>query len=333
MSFFKNLFKKRTNYNNLSDFGLPDIEHKLLGRLFTQSTGIPATDVFDRLAIETKLKEAMNTHFISYTSHGSYSKLYEEGTFYTSIRFEAKGKKYSLFLLYDENDARKFNAAKKFIKNGTHPNALFISPYDYSYVNSSLSCLEPFQLENLSLVGQKDFQGLLSQEETTFAMWFPSEAEKTFYNSPIKLQLDAIYALINDYENYVYGYLLLKLKIPDIHKFHRPDLPEVPQTFLILAIENTSLLITVCKEKGIRFHFNKQTTSTAYVAHFLKHMHSDFVAFIAELQTVLFLEKTIGNGLHWYQNTASEFITEEKNGNLQTSFPEDTIIISTNEQN
>jgi len=53
MSFFKNLFKKRTNYNNLSDFGLPDIEHKLLGRLFTQSTGIPATDVFDRLAIET----------------------------------------------------------------------------------------------------------------------------------------------------------------------------------------------------------------------------------------------------------------------------------------
>ena len=62
-------------------------------------------------------------------------------------------------------------------------------------------------------------------------------------------------------------------------------------------------------------------------------MHSDFVAFIAELQTVLFLEKTIGNGLHWYQNTASEFITEEKNGNLQTSFPENTIIISTNEQN
>lgn len=100
-----------------------------------------------------------------------------------------------------------------------------------------------------------------------FGMWLPCDQDKKFKSSPIIDKWTKVYSLTKDYWSYITGDLLKTLQLVDDNTF-RLGLPDNFQAFAFLTTDNEQIILSLSKEKGIRFHF-AETTSLEYRTKFM----------------------------------------------------------------
>lgn len=325
MSFFKKLFGKNKNdekksepikrnsdsnqsngvFTNFPEYGLPDIKFGLMGN--------PGMDI---MATIGRLDKEMKSKNIPFDVKGFYyTKLYDEGALKIPVVFKSNNKGYSLFYIYDEEQAKAFNSSKDLIQDSEFPNALCISTVDCSQVIDKSNCLTSFNLSDLSYNEKPDLKG-------DYAMWYSDANDNVFHTSNTKKSLDEIYECAKGYESYMFGYLLSEIKMKGFEEFQRVALPNDEKNFVVKGPEYKDIVISVSQEKGIRFQFPKETTTYQYRERFLKQIQSSLQAFhvILSLKQVPKDEETDENGYDWYKFMTRVLEKKENEGEINGDF-------------
>jgi len=327
MSFFKKLFggnkkvEKKTApskvkttantnqtkgpFNNLAEHGLPTIQFNLMGN--------PGMDV---MASVGRLDKEMKSKNLAFDIKGFfYTKLFDTGVLKVPVIFKAGDKGYSLFYIYDEEQAKAFNASKDLISDSEYPNALYISAVDCSKISESTNALSSLNLSDLSYNEKPVLKG-------DYAMWWAMDDDKVFHTSKTQESLTDIFDCIHGYESYMFGYLLSEVKMKGFEKFNRVALPAEEQNFVIKGPEYLDIVIAASQEKGIRFQFPKATASLQYRERFLKQIQSSLRAF----QVVLMMQQAPKdevadeNGYDWFNFMSRVITKKEKKGEINGDF-------------
>ena len=325
MSFFKKIFTKNKNevktsepikretesnqtdkvFTNFSEYGLPDIEFSLIGN--------PALDL---MATIGRLDTEMKNHNVPFKVKGFYfTKLYDEGALRIPVVFNYNNKGYSLFYIYDDEQATAFNSAKDLIKDSDYPNALFISKTDCSNVKDKSDCLTSFSLSDLSYNETPELKG-------EYAMWHSDKHDSTFYKSVTNTTLLELYECIKGYESYIFGYLLSEIKMKGFEEFKRVSLPSDENSFVVKGPEYNDIIISVSQEKGIRFQFHRPSTTHQYRERLLKQILSSLKAFqvMLTMKQMPKDEELDENGYDWYTFMARVIEKQEKEGQINGEF-------------
>lgn len=125
-------------------------------------------------------------------------------------------------------------------------------------------------LINAILNFENTIQGSIAWEDlkdVDFAMWLPSEEDAIFESSPIINKWTTAYSITQRYWSYITADLLKTLKLVD-ENTHRLGLPDAFQAFAFLTTDGEQVIVSLSKEKGIRYHFAR-TTSLAYRLQFM----------------------------------------------------------------
>jgi len=117
-----------------------------------------------------------------------------------------------------------------------------------------------------------------------YAMWWTTEAEPTFHDSPTFEYLSKMYEVFKGYETYLTGYVLRQTRILEEQQLQRLHLPETSASYVIAGPENKKIILDLSQEKGIRFLFPVQSTSKTYRERFLRGALVDFLATRVALQ-------------------------------------------------
>ncbi|UUC44816.1 hypothetical protein [Flavobacterium cerinum] len=104
-------------------------------------------------------------------------------------------------------------------------------------------------------------------KEVQFAMWLPTEEDSIFEASPIMNRWNTAYSITQHYWSYITADLLRILKLVS-EETRRLGLPDDFQVFPFLTTDNEQVILSLSKEKGIRFHFAR-TTPLAYRLQFM----------------------------------------------------------------
>jgi hypothetical protein len=116
-----------------------------------------------------------------------------------------------------------------------------------------------------------------------YAMWFPSEAERSFIPSETRQNLRHLSSAVLWIETYVFAALMKHLGVVD-EQVRRLGLPDQLATFSVVGPEGQVFVLSASQEKGIRFHFEK-SASPAYRNQVL----SSFIAFAEMLKRAVTL--------------------------------------------
>ncbi len=324
MNFFKKIFGNKKNeeknaepiktnsdsnqsnangaFNNFSEYGFPNIQFELIGNL-----GI------DIMATIGRLDKEMKRNNLSFDVKGFYYiKLLEEGALRIPVVFESENKAYSLFYIYNEEQARAFNSLKNLISDTEFPNALYISTIDCKKVTDKSNALTPFNLSDLSYVENVELKG-------NYGMWWNESGDMVFHTSKTKEYLDKIYESVKGYESYILGFLLSEIKIKGFEEFQRVKLPADEKIFVVKGPEYVNIVVSVSQEKGIRFLFPKEIASHQYRERFLKQIQTSFQAFqvFLMMKQVPKDEETDENSYDWYKFMTRVVEKKEKEGEIK----------------
>lgn len=311
MSFFKKLFGGKTNeekksdsngaFNNFQEYGFPNIQFLLKG-----NRGL------DIMASIGRLSKEMKSNNMPFEVKGFYyTKLLEEGALNIPVVFKSEEKGYSIFYIYDEEQAKAFNSSKDLISDTDYPNALYISTIDCTKVTAKSNSLTSVNLSDLSYNEKPELK-------VDYGMWWSENNDKIFHTSKSKESLDKIFECVKGYESYMFGYLLSEIKIKELKKFQRVALPANEQNFVVKGPEYLEIVISASQEKGIRFQFPKEKASHQYRERFLKQILSSLQAFQVILikKQVPKDEETDENGYDWYNFMTSVIEKKEKEGEI-----------------
>ncbi len=161
----------------------------------------------------------------------------------------------------------------------------------------------------------------LSQVENVppgkYAMWFPTPDEACFTESETRKHILRVYQALNGYESYVFASLLKDFKVLD-EGDNRVDLPDSLFTVYLKEAEDNFLIFSASQEKGMRFHFPVENTSTFYLISFWQG-YADYV----ETRRKMFEENGSpkdsaenANALGWWLACEQVILDEEKAGRL-----------------
>ncbi len=283
MSFFKRLFGKKkeekstnneqkkplenitsdtTIYTNFDKLDLPVFDINLIGNL-------PA----DTIALAAKLEKVVAPQEPSFELGGLYyKKLLAEGILNIPIVFRWKDQGYAVFLVYNEEQAKLLNTAKVVLSDSDYPQVLYVSTLDCRAIIAPAS--QPLQFALSDMECQAD-----AKPRGEYAMWWSMPEDTLFHQSPDNPQLERIMALVQDYGTYLFGHLLCEIKMPGFEKLQRVGLPDQEANFVLMAPESQLVVLSVSKEKGIRFQFSQEKTSANYRHFFLQHIAGYFDAY------------------------------------------------------
>lgn len=327
MSFFKKLFGKKKNvekksepiktnsdsnqsnangaFNNFQEYGFPNIQFGLMGN-----------QGMDVMATIGRLDKEMKSNNLPFEVKGFYyTKLLEEGALKIPVVFKSENKGYSLFYIYDEEQAKAFNSSKDLISDTEFPNALYISTIDCEKITAKSNGLTSFNLSDLSYNEKPELKG-------DYGMWWSESSDNVFHTSKSKESLDEIFECVKGYESYMFGYLLSEIKMKGFEEFQRVGLPADEKNFVIKGPEYLDIVISASQEKGIRFQFPKEIASYQYRERFLKQIQSSLQAFqvILMMQQAPKDEETDENGYDWYKFMTRVIEKKEKEGEINGDF-------------
>ncbi len=263
----------------------------------------------DAILAITKLQEFCDANSLSFDFSVLYISLIEEGALQVPFVFTSKNTGYSVFFIYDEEDAKKYNDALLKIKYTPYPNAIYFSCLDITEVFGKVQSTRTLRLSDLRI----DKEASLNDD---YAMWWSGEDETIFSTSETKEILESIYEIQKDYESVYTGYLLQQVGI--LEDFGRALLPAEEKALVVHAPEDKNILLILSQDKGIRFLFPIKTTTRFYREQFLSAIRIDFLTLRLTLQ-----EKQIpkdepnnANGSEWFMLMTKTTAENERNGNL-----------------
>jgi hypothetical protein len=273
---------KKYFYSNAENFGFKSIQ--------VESTETLRVDAVVAIAGLQAFCEANN---LSFDYSVLYISLLEEGALQVPVVFTSENTGYSVFFIYNEEDAKKYNDALIKVKYTAYPNAIYFSVFDMQGFFGKVQSTRTLRLADLRL----NKEATLSDE---YAMWWSIDEETTFSSSETKEILESIYEIQKDYESVYTGYLLQQVGITE--EFGRALLPAEEKALVVQAPENKNILLILSQEKGIRFLFPIKTTSRFYREQFLSAIRIDFLTLRLTLQEQQIPkdEPSSINGMEWF---------------------------------
>ena len=261
----------------------------------------------DAVMAISKLQEFCEASHLSFDYSVLYISLIEEGALQVPIVFTSENTGYSVFFVYNEEDAKKYNDALIKIKYTAFPNAIYFSVFDMKGVFNKVQSTRTLRLSDLRI----DKDAKLKDE---YAMWWSVEDETSFSNSETKEILESIYEIQKDYESVYTGYLLQQVGITE--EFGRALLPAQEKALVVNAPENKNVLLILSQEKGIRFLFPVKSTSRFYREQFLSAIRIDFLTLRLTLQEQQIPkdEPSSLNGANWFMLMAKTTAENESVG-------------------
>jgi hypothetical protein len=107
--------------------------------------------------------------------------------------------------------------------------------------------------------------------EDHFAMWWPQHDTHSFAASPAYRYLDEAYKQIEGIESYLAAHIARRIGLIELDKsLNRLPLPEETIKATVRGPQGVLMIVSICKEKGIRFHFPVEHTDPIYRDRFLK---------------------------------------------------------------
>jgi hypothetical protein len=107
--------------------------------------------------------------------------------------------------------------------------------------------------------------------EDHYALWWPEHDTHHFENSPAYRYLDEAYKQIEGIESYIAAHIARRVELVDPNQpLTRMSLPEAELKGAARGPERVSMMVSVSKEKGIRFHFSVEHTDPIYRDRFLR---------------------------------------------------------------
>jgi hypothetical protein len=263
----------------------------------------------DAILAISKLQEFCDVNRLSFDFSVLYISLLEEGALQVPIAFTSENTGYSVFFIYDEEDAKKYNDALLKIKYTSYPNAIYFSSIDVTEVFGKVQSTRTLRLSDLRI----DKEAMLSDE---YAMWWSGEDETLFSTSETKEILESIYEIQQDYESVYTGYLLQQVGI--LEEFGRALLPADEKALVVHAPEDKNILLILSQEKGIRFLFPIKSTSRFYREQFLSAIRIDFLTLRLTLQEKQIPkdEPSNSNGANWFMLMTKTTAENEEEGKL-----------------
>ncbi len=146
-----------------------------------------------------------------------------------------------------------------------------------------------------------------------FATWWLTEDKVSFEKSQAYKSIDVMYESCRGHEAYIYPDLLSHLGIIKGTPPSRLDLPEEDTTYVLKGPNRCKIILTISKEKGIRFLFPLETTSTEYRDSILQFIAREMItaAFIFENHMAISKEKD-SDSYEWFKAVKASM--KQKNG-------------------
>jgi len=243
----------------------------------------------------------------------NYISLLEEGALQVPLVFNVDDMFVSVFFIYNRTDARKFNDAKSLTSQTKYSKPLYFSSIDISDITEKMSSTRTLKLSDLHFKSNALVVG-------EYAMWWADDSDHEFGNSETRNILINTYQVFRQYESVYTGYLMHQLGL--IPELTRASLPEQEKALPVIGPEHKTLLITLSKEKGIRFLFPVKNTTKFYREQFLYAMNIDFLALKLSIQEQG-IEKDNETGFDsfkWLTEELHKTSVFEKNGNRVKRF-------------
>jgi len=285
-------------YTNAENFGFKDIKVSNSSKLRT-----------DAILVISQFQNFCDLNNLSFDYSVLYISLLEDGALQIPLVFNSENTGYSVFFIYTEEDAKKYNDAIIKIKETAYPNAIYFSCFDFSGVLGKELSTRTLQLSDLRIEKEAN----LTEE---YAMWWSEDDETSFSNSETNEILDSMYEILQDYESVYTGYLLHQVGISE--EFGRALLPNDEKALVAKAPENKNILIILSQKKGIRFLFPVKSTSRFYREQFLSAMRVDFLTLRLTLQQQQIPkdEPNELNGAEWFKVMTKVTEENEKKGQI-----------------
>ena len=285
---------------NSDQFDLGHIELAISGAV--RIDGILAIAALDKIA---KQKGLEFKYSVMHTS------LLEEGALTVPVVCSIGNDRYSVYFIYQEEELLKYLDLVNHVSKTSYPNLIYFSSIPIHKGYESKPIIEPFQLadlrydKNAKAIGQ-------------YAMWWSTDDDPQFHKSRTFEYLSKLTELLNGYETYMTGYVLRQTRILQDPKLQRMQLPERHATYIIDALEEKKVVLDISQEKGIRFLFSIDNTTTAYRERFLKGVLVDFAANIIPLRQhdLPRDEKTDPNSYDWFNFMCRVVREKEEAGEL-----------------
>ena len=225
----------------------------------------------------------------------NYKKLFEDGLLTIPLLVDINKNTYAVFIIYNIEEAAQYRDANKLLSKSCFEKTLYISTIDIDTVKHKISCLDLLRCSDLGYHNQWISEGM-------YGMWWKTKKEPLFTNSKTKQYLDIIHRATREYPSYFFGYILSELEVEGFEKTKRKPLPEKPLEITVKGPEQKDIIISISREKGIRFHFPVNSTNRKYRAFFLDQISANFKAYhlMLNLRELPRDNNSIPNQQSWY---------------------------------
>lgn len=298
----KSKAKPKQNYflTNSAEYGLGEIELGISGKL--RVDGLLAIAALDKLAKERQ---------VNFEFGVMHTTLLEEGALTLPVVCTLGEEKYAIYFIYQEEELLKYKDLVNHVSRTAYPNLIYFSTIPIYDGYTPKPIIEPFQLADLRY--EKD-----AKVAGQFAMWWSTEEDPYFHKSVTFDYLSKLNEVIKGYETYMAGYVLRQTRVVPEVQLKRMTLPVQHATFVLEGPEEKKVLLDVSQEKGIRFLFNIQETTSVYRDRFIKGAVVDMIANILPLRKsdLPIDEELDPNSYDWFNFMSRVVKEKEESGAL-----------------
>lgn len=296
MSLFKNFNgnPKSTQKSDEQNHFITNSEDLGLGKL--KVPFIKDMDI-DAMFIKVYLEEYAKKQNLSFKYSIFYSTLLEDGVLSVPLVCSIGNKKYSVYIIYNDDDLMKYYDLTQKISMTEYPELIFFSTKEVSTYNDKLekkSSIIPFNINHL-------YHDKKNYVEGNYALWWKTKNDSDFLTSDSLIYIGLIYKCQEYYAKLLAAISLYYLGISE--QLILRELPDQHVNISLIAPEEKNVLLHISKERGVIFLFHLDTPQK-YRELFLKGIASFFLKITKDIELQGFTKDayTYPNGIDIMNN-------------------------------
>ena len=251
-----------------------------------------------------------------------YLQLFDDGYIEIPVLMDFEGVKHPFFFIYTDIEARNFLSARELLLDNGFGEPFYASSVDISNTKEKGAALRTGGAYSRFFTVKKD--GLSKGE---YALWWKSQEEEFFTGSKTKEYVLEMYKIFHEYETWHFGFLVQELNLSsDVKEYSRVELPEEAREIPLLGPENTDIILSVSREKGIKFLFPTSVTK-AYRERLLRFLldHIKGLHIILESHNVE-KDQNKTSSLEWFAFICKHLEKTEKSENIEDAIAQVSLV-------
>ncbi len=285
--------KTGKTYQNFGNFDLPKLDITLTGQKMVDiSLVIQALQELYTLQGIPLSVEAVHYNFIL-----------EEGVLQVPIKLKIGAQHYCLFLIYNEKCATAFVDARNRLQALKKYRTIYLSKVPMTGDRAPESALTSLRFDHFRISNH-------NPKLEDYAVWWSTNREPIFQKSKSFQDLEQISKTLDGYESYFIGRFFKALEISGFtgESVKRVALPKKERTLTVIGPEEQIIILSFSKKKGIRLHFNRNTTPFGYRTAIIEQLCIAIQAYTIRLQLRDLPRDTTtrSNGRDWYSEMAEK---------------------------